>query len=158
MIAIDPGTKHSAYVFINTENLRPLEFGKIPNRDLINILKNYPSKKAAVEMVASYGMSVGAEVFETCVWIGMFTRELELAGMSVDYIYRKDVKINICGSMKASDANIRTALIDRFGPVGVKKSQGWFYGFHSDIWSAYAVGVTYLDKTAQDEKQALRTT
>jgi hypothetical protein len=48
--------------------------------------------------------------------------------------------------MKAKDGNIRQALIDRFGVVGTKKNQGWFYGFSGDIWSAYAVGITYKDK------------
>jgi hypothetical protein len=96
-------------------------------------------------------MSVGQEVFDTCIWIGRFA---EAAGRiaPAKYVYRKDVKINLCGSMKAKDGNIRRALIDRFGVVGTKRFPGWFYGFHSDIWSAYAVGVTYLDKTAQDEK------
>ena len=53
--------------------------------------------------------------------------------------------------MKAKDSNIRQALIDRFGEVGTKKNKGFFYGFKSDIWAAYAVGVTYLDKIKEQE-------
>ena len=60
-------------------------------------------------------------------------------------IYRKEEKINLCGSMKAKDSNIRQALLDRFGIVGTKKEPGWFYGMKKDMWSAYAVGTTYLD-------------
>lgn len=26
------------------------------------------------------------------------------------------------------------------------KGVGWFYGFKSDIWASYAVGITYIDK------------
>lgn len=70
-------------------------------------------------MIASYGMPVGKEVFETCVWIGKFA---EASGMKESYIYRKDEKMNICHSMKAKDSNIRQALIDRFGVVGTKKN------------------------------------
>ena len=44
----------------------------------------------------------------------------------------------------------RQALIDRFGVVGTKSNKGWFYGFKSDIWSAYAVGVTYHDMYLQE--------
>lgn len=93
-------------------------------------------------MIASYGMPVGKEVFETCVWIGKFA---QASNLKEKYIYRKDEKMNLCHSMKAKDSNIRQALIDRFGPVGTKKNPGWFYGFKADIWSAYAVGITYLD-------------
>lgn len=90
-------------------------------------------------------MAVGQTVFETCVWIGRFKEIAEAQNIKVDYIYRKDEKMNLCYSMKAKDSNIRQALIDRFGPVGTKKNPGWFYGFKKDIWAAYAVGVTYCD-------------
>ena len=102
--------------------------------------------KVIIEMVASYGMAVGKEVFDTCVWIGRFKQKAVENDIPVEYIYRKEEKMNLCNSMKAKDSNIRQALIDRFGVVGTKKNPGWFYGFKKDIWQAYAVGVTYLDK------------
>ena len=69
-------------------------------------------------MIASYGMPVGKEVFDTCVWIGRF---IEAFDLEYEYVYRKDEKMNLCHSMKAKDSNIRQALIDRFGEVGTKK-------------------------------------
>lgn len=75
-----------------------------------------------IEMIASYGMPVGKEVFDTCVWIGKFIQTVEDRKMQAKYIYRKDEKMNICHSMKAKDSNIRQALIDRFGEVGTKKN------------------------------------
>ena len=73
-------------------------------------------------MVASYGMPVGKEVFETCVAIGQFKQKAMENDIPVEFIYRKDEKMNLCHSMKAKDSNIRQALIDRFGPVGTKKN------------------------------------
>lgn len=73
-------------------------------------------------MIASYGMAVGKEVFETCVWIGRFIEIAIFKNIEVEYIYRKDEKMNLCNSMKAKDSNIRQALIDRFGEVGTKKN------------------------------------
>ena len=102
--------------------------------------------RVVIEMVASYGMAVGQTVFETCVAIGQFKQKAIENDIPVEFVYRKDEKMNICHSMKAKDSNIRQALIDRFGEVGTKKNPGWFYGFKADIWSAYAVGITYLDK------------
>jgi hypothetical protein len=99
-------------------------------------------------MVASYGMPVGATVFETCVWIGRFIQavcEVGFPAEKIVRIYRKDEKMNLCHSMKAKDSNIRQALIDRFGIVGTKKEPGYFYGFKKDMWAAMAVAVTYHD-------------
>jgi hypothetical protein len=72
----------------------------------------------------------------------------------VDFIYRAEEKMNLCYSMKAKDSNIRQALIDRFGEVGTKNNPGFFYGFKKDIWAAFAVGVTYLDKKKREVENA----
>jgi hypothetical protein len=147
ILAIDPGNIESAYCLINKETYEPIEFGKIENDELrYKIIEGDFGyyHDFAIEMIASYGMAVGKEVFDTCVWIGRFIEASRT--LHPRYIYRKDVKMNLCNSMKAKDSNIIQALIDRFGVVGTKKNKGFFYGFKADIWSAYAVGVTYLDK------------
>ena len=146
ILAIDPGTTQSAYVLLD-EDLKPTEFGILPNEEMLWLIDAVftacKDTHLALEMVASYGMAVGKTVFETCVWTGRF---LERANTeNYKFIYRKDEKMNLCGSMKAKDGNIRQALIDRFGVVGVKKNKGWFYGVSKDVWAAIAVGVTYHD-------------
>jgi hypothetical protein len=151
ILAIDPGDTESAYVLID-KNLKPIDFGKINNELLLEKIQmdkfwhesEDEEDYCAIEMIASYGMAVGIEVFETCVWIGRFTQAFG-NGIVPKYIYRKDEKINLCGTMKAKDSNIIQALKDRFGDKGTKKNPGWFYGFKKDIWQAYAVGVTYFD-------------
>ena len=146
ILAIDPGNEMSAYVLLD-KNLKPIQFAKTTNEELISILdlKCRSCDYIVIENIASYGMSVGASVFETCIWIGRFTERIKMAGAEVNYIYRKDEKINLCGTMKAKDSNIRQALIDRFGVVGTKANKGFFYGFKADIWSAYAVAITFYD-------------
>jgi hypothetical protein len=150
ILAIDPGNVESAYVLLNKDFV-PTEFGKISNEVLLLNIPFYSigANFMAIEMVASYGMSVGVEVFETVFWIGRFWEAA--SKFSRTKIYRKDVKMNLCHSMKAKDSNITQALIDRFAygqpnmGKGTKKNPGWFHGFSKDIWQAYAVGVTYHD-------------
>lgn len=154
ILSIDPGNIESAYCVIDKTSYKPIEFGKIKNEELreklLNELHLYPIESFAIEMIASYGMPVGKEVFETCVWIGRFIESFKCP--FTYYVYRKDEKMNLCGSMKAKDSNIRQALIDRFATFdfkngkGTKKQQDFFYGFSKDVWAAYAVGITWLDK------------
>lgn len=155
ILAIDPGSSESAYVLID-DNLKPIEFAKVDNTELLQYIYDdcfENVKYVAIEMIASYGMAVGKEVFDTCVWIGRFAELLRVRTLAkdADFIYRKNEKMNLCNSMKANDSNITQALIDRFASgvrnhgKGTKKEPGWFYGFSKDIWQAYAVGVTYYD-------------
>ena len=106
-----------------------------------------------LEMIASYGMAVGKEVFETCVWIGRLLQvhEENRVFHPAHLVYRRDVKLHHCHSAKAKDANITQALIDRFASgqpnrgKGTKARPGWFYGFAADIWQAYALAVLASD-------------
>lgn len=159
IVAIDPGNEDSAYVLLGPD-LRPMAGCKMANEmmwvDLLEHLQDlgpYDDIAFAIEMIASYGMPVGREVFDTCVWIGVLKERLR--HYPVTFVYRKDEKLTLCNSPRANDATIKQALIDRFAPgeknygKGTKKNPGWFYGFKADMWAAYAVGVTYHDMEAQ---------
>lgn len=152
ILAIDPGPAESAYAVLDETNLKPLDFGKTKNEEvLIKIFAiGGHGNKLAIEMVASYGMAVGKEVFETVFWIGRFYQKALKEGYPITLIYRKEETMNLCHSMKAKDSNIIQALKDRFGNKGTKSNPGWFYGFSKDIWQAYAVGVTYADLYLKD--------
>ncbi len=149
ILAIDPGNEKSACVIWNTETQIIEDKNIISNEDIINkiiILDSYPDIDIIViEMVASYGMPVGKEIFETVLWIGRFYQYFSNYDIPVKLLYRKDIKLHLCNSMKAKDGNIRQALIDRFGKVGTKKNQGKLYGVSKDLWSALAIAVTYED-------------
>jgi hypothetical protein len=62
-------------------------------------------------------------------------------------LQRRAVKLALCGDSRAKDANIRQALIDRFGgkdaAIGRKAAPGPLYGISRDVWSALAIAVTY---------------
>ena len=161
ILAIDPGNKESGFCLIDGEDYVPINFGKWENEKLrTQIAARWKNQvdKVVIEMVASYGMAVGETVFETVFWIGRFFEAVGSGGATRDRLKRIEVKKNLCHNAAAKDANITQALIDRFAPdtrnhgKGTKADPGWFYGFKADIWQAYALGVTYIDKLREEEQ------
>lgn len=146
VMAIDPGPVQSAFVQLNTLTERIVNANKFDNGTL-RILCAPPRNRddrLAIEMIASYGMPVGAEVFQTCVEIGRFIEAWGI-GESPTLVYRKDVKLHLCGQTRAKDSNIRQALIDRWGGKAATKKGGALSGIKADMWSALAVAVTWSD-------------
>ena len=138
VLGIDPGPEQTAFVWF--DGTRPGLNGIVGNEEMLALLAQAQTNGANIwcEDIASYGMAVGASTFETCVWIGRF---IEVARTEVRLCYRKDVKMYLCGSMRAKDANIRQRLIDIFGPQGTKKQPGKTFGMKSHSWAALAVAV-----------------
>ena len=140
----------SAYVLVNDE-LEPIRHEKIDNEAMLNVVNSETYDSIVVEMIASYGMPVGREVFDTCRMIGRIEECAARRGMSVGLVFRRDEKLALCNSPRANDATIRRALIDRFARhdlktgKGTKKAPDWFFGFANDEWAAYAVAVTWRD-------------
>lgn len=152
ILAIDPGNIESAYVF--WEDGKPTGFGKVPSEDMGLIVAYYAElpqpPRIVCEMIASYGMAVGKEVFETCLWIGRFQERCYINDAPFELVYRREVKLHHCNSVKAKDANIIQALKDRFGDKGTKANPGFFYGVSADVWQAIALAVYVADRGVEN--------
>lgn len=148
LLAIDPGTTQSAFVWMACAGGAKLllDFGIIPNDQMLAKLAVVSPCYVVIEQIASYGMAVGAEVFETVFWSGRFAQAAIFGNCDVSRLPRRDVKIALCGSMKAKDANIRQALIDRYGGVAATKKGGALHGVSKDVWAALGVAETWLEK------------
>ena len=154
ILAIDPGPERSAWLHFDARTgglTHPTNLGIWPNHEVVDFLRPIAGYCDAVviEQVASYGMPVGAEVFETVFWSGRFAEACR--NVPVHRIPRLTVKLHLCHSPKANDATIRAALIDRFGgkdkAIGRKATPGPLYGIHADLWAALALAVTFADQT-----------
>jgi hypothetical protein len=155
ILAIDPGTSESGWCLFDGDGV--LNSGVFSNARMLELVRAGASLNAvlpppvtlAIEMIASYGMPVGREVFETCLWIGRFTQAWH-DPEAVRHVYRKDVKMHLCGTPKAKDGNIRQALIDLFPAsgggktpqIGTKAKPGPLYGVSTHVWPALGVAVT----------------
>lgn len=156
VIGLDPGTTQSAVVVYDAEAKRVVEAVTAANDvilagcdgaalDALSVysLDTFGDKaQLVIEKIEAMGMAVGAEVFETVFWSGRFYQAWP---WQVERVSRRDVKLHLCGSMRAKDANVRQALIDKLGAPGTKKQKGPTYGVSSHQWAALAVAVTYAD-------------
>jgi hypothetical protein len=151
ILAIDPGPRLSAYVELAGAAI--VAHGKISNLELLQMLRaREPSGPLVVEMVAPYGKPVGREVFETCVWIGRYLEAWRGVGRLLE---RREVKqalgLRAGGSKAATDADVRSALIVRWGGQGGKRARApaALAGIVDDEWAALAVAVAWRDQHAE---------
>lgn len=147
LLSIDPGPTESGWCSMVGRHV--VSSGVLPNADMISRVRSGLYRHLAIEMIASYGMPVGREVFETCVWIGRFVQAWHDPD-AVRLVYRKDVKMHLCGTTKAKDGNVRQAIIDLYPAlgggatpqIGTKAKPGPLYGVSSHAWPAIGVALT----------------
>jgi hypothetical protein len=160
ILAIDPGTKQSGVVLYDSDTRSVVMSGVHPNEDVLELFildaRERANTSLAIEMIGNYGMAVGKTTFETCVWIGRFIQAWCESDNDIDtseiFVYRSEVKMHLCNSVRAKDKNIRQAMIDMFPPtgggktpqVGTKGKRGPLYGVKSHAWSALAIALTYV--------------
>lgn len=144
--AIDPGTRESAVVEWNGK--LPSNAAVVDNEELAQILRkeSFQPHPLVIEKVESMGMAVGVETFETVYWSGIFAEAYGL--QKVHRMGRKAVKLHHCGSTRATDSNIRQALLDRFGgsgAFGTKRLPGPLFGVTGHKLAALALAIAWFE-------------
>ena len=154
VLGLDPGTEISAVVVFNGVSLE--EHVIRPNEHMLGWLDEsrqdlqgrHEPLVLVIELFESFGMSVGREVFTTVRWSGRFEQVWQPG--RVEWMPRRTVKQHICHTARATDANIRQELLDRFGrqgkAIGNRKTPGPLHGVKAHEWSALAIAVTWFDQ------------
>ncbi|MBV9870475.1 MAG: hypothetical protein JO214_07615 [Frankiaceae bacterium] len=163
ILAIDPGSEHSAFVVYDVERAVPVDHGIMPNDWLVDRLRANDSgvtinvDEAVIEWMQPRGMKTSAQEFETLYWIGRFLEAASFGARSsvpwpVHRLTRRRVKEHICGNSIAKDSNVIQALIDIYGgaggkraAVGVKGAPGPLHGIRLDEWQALALAISYAE-------------
>jgi len=157
MLAVDPGPTNTQLLAWDGQKVLWQAF--VINREarekIAAFCDDVPfgSCSLVVEMVACYGLPVGREVFETCIEIGRIVEICSSRNQSVRLMPRLEAKMHLCHTARAKDANIRQALLDRFGgkeaAIGCKATPGPLYSVKSHAWAALALAITFAETTAK---------
>ena len=152
VIGIDPGPVESGVVAWDAVNERVVCADTYSNELLRNVLllvQDDPLREAmcdceqvVIEKLVSYGMRVGESTFQTAYWVGRIVEIISHLPRQSVLVSRPDVKLALCFTARATDADVRDALITRFGPKGTKSNPGRLYGVKGHCWSALAVAVS----------------
>jgi len=179
ILAIDPGTKQSAYSLIR-DDYSIVSANKLPNEEVLELVHHGEYDVLAVECMEprfhapgagkNMGLRIGDEVYETCIWIGRFMEAACARGKQIFRVFRSEERARLIPTKKnglppltgkvgeSGDSKMRAALIARFARhdkvngKGRAANKDFFYGFRADMWNAFAVGVVCLDR--QREKRA----
>ncbi len=158
ILSIDPGNIQSGWVEVvarDEEHPRYMGGGVSPNHyDMMKILEA-PYGALLIECPKPMGMPAIAEVFETLIWVGRFIEcwEVNHGDKPWSLVFRNEVKMHMCNSMRAKDKNVNAAVADRYPdtgggktPVkGTKAQPGPLFGIGSHQWPALAVAITWIE-------------
>jgi hypothetical protein len=145
-MGLDPGTSQSALVILDGNRI--LDHLLDSNEVVLGYLEKCetPEIPLVIEQMASMGMAVGQEVFATVFWSGRFAQAY---GYQFFQLPRVQVKRHLCGTHRATDTNVRAALLDLWGgkekAIGRKASPGPLHGIHSHLFSALGIARTWYD-------------
>ena len=184
ILAIDPGNMKSGWIIGRDDEeviggFDVVSFGVDENKYLRGQFKEAVSlfqptlTRLVIETPKPRGMPTAGEEMETMIHIGRFIQQWSRLGGRWSYVFRQDVKLNLCGNNRAKDPNVSQAIKDRFGgeqngrKCRVCKGKGWvgrgrpvctacngemwevppgpLAGVATHVWAALGVALWFVD-------------
>jgi len=161
ILAIDPGSSESGWALLRGETV--LESGKDDNTAVLAMLREMLSAghiaALVLERFSGYGLRrLGESSIETILWTGRYWQVAE-GRVPVEWVRRQTVKAHLCGRANASDADVISALVDRYGGIGGRPAAvgtlacpGPLHGVRRDAWQALAAGLTHQDTLTEETR------
>jgi len=154
VLGIDPGSFRTGWAVVDSETKEIEDFGLTDNIDLVSGYRDQVLDVdfAVIEAITPYGR-VGKTIMDTVLWSGILSESLYKSVGDCFFIHRKTIMVEMCGTPKGNDTDIRHAIIDLYPPVGggktpqigLKSSPGPLFGIKKDIWSAIAVSLAFIE-------------
>jgi len=150
ILGLDPGSTIGwALIDAATWPPRVRQTGKADETLAVHIARTTGADLVAVEGVEARGMAVGQETMDAAWQGGRLAGHAEATGHRAVRVMRRTVKLELCGSSRAKDANVRQAILDLYPPtgggkapqVGTKSRPGPLYGVAGHAWAALAVAI-----------------
>lgn len=165
IIGIDPGPTHSGVAIAFTElDDQQLDlfmaWGQMENEGVCHLVFGDPGI-LVIEKVSSYGMPVGESTFETVFWSGRIAQAFN-DDSRLFRLTNSQVRVELCKTAKAKEANVKQALRDlypatgggKMPQVGTKSQPGPLRELHGKgdhAYDALAVAWTYWLKHLRGE-------
>lgn len=151
ILGIDPGPKGKGSGIVQYSDGRVFNPGQVEPIDILRGLYGKGPDVAVIEMVSSYGMAVGMSTFETLIEAGRIIEKLLTRGVACYLVPRIKIKMVMCGTAQAKDANVRASILARFAAsgggatpqIGTKKDPGPLYGCSKHQWPALCAAMWF---------------
>lgn len=131
IICFDPGNGLTGWCVYSVEDKILFYKNKESNLEVIKKFKEFFQKydvlQVGIEYPSSYGMSVGQSLYDTCTFVGILIQISKDNNVNPELVFRKSVKMFLCNSVRAKDAEVNLRVREYFGEDNTIKSPNVFY-------------------------------
>lgn len=131
IISYDPGNEQTGWVVALEDNSKLIYKNKDLNTICFQKTKEFTEKynvvKVGCEYPSSYGMMTNQSLLDTCTFCGILGWYFRERNIPFELIFRKSIKMFLCGSVRAKDAEVNSRVREYLGEDHTIKNPNLYY-------------------------------